>query len=96
MIFFAVQDINHWMTSTLGVVLYFLGHTPKKKKKEGVPDPKKPFQAQSDFIIKLFDESPSIALEEVKRKLMSHFSGLETAISSLYDQIGEKCAITIK
>lgn len=82
------------MTSTLGVVLYFLGHTPKKK--EGVPDPKKPFQAQSDFIIKLFDESPSIALEEVKRKLMSHFSGLETAISSLYDQIGEKCAITIK
>lgn len=79
MIFFAVQDINHWMTSTLGVVLYFLGHTPKKK--EGVPDPKKPFQAQSDFIIKLFDESPSIALEEVKRKLMSHFSGLEAAQS---------------
>ncbi|CEP19281.1 hypothetical protein [Parasitella parasitica] len=68
------------------------GNTPKKLERE----PKKLFSQHSAFWIELFDNNPSIVLEEAQLKLYEHFEGLEISVSGLYKHIREKCSISLK
>ncbi|KAG1466968.1 hypothetical protein G6F46_000357 [Rhizopus delemar] len=47
------------------------------------------FPKHSAFLIKLFDNNPSMVLEEA-------FPGLEVSISGSYKHIREKCALSLK
>lgn len=62
------------------------GNIPKKLERE----PKKLFSQHSAFLIELFDNNPSIVLEEARLKLYEHFDGLEISISGLYKHISER------
>ncbi|CEP19269.1 hypothetical protein [Parasitella parasitica] len=68
------------------------GNAPKKRER----DPKKLFSQHSAFLIELFDNNPSIVLEEAQLKLYEHFEGPEISISGLYKHIREKCSISLK
>lgn len=68
------------------------GNISKKLERE----PKKLFSQHSAFLIELFDNNPSIVLEEARLKLYEHFEGLEISISGLYKHIREKCFISLK
>jgi hypothetical protein len=67
-------------------------NTPKERKTR----PEKLFPEHSAFLIKLFDDNPSIVLEQVREELCNNFEGLTIALSSLYSYITEKCAISLK
>lgn len=68
------------------------GNIPKALKR----GPKKLFPQHSAFLIELFDNNPSIVLEEARLKLCEHFNGLEISIPGLYKHIREKCSISLK
>lgn len=69
---------------------------PESVKKQLKREPKKLFPEHSAFLIKLFDDNPSIVLAEAKQKLCEHFEGLEISIPGLYKHIREKCAISVE
>ncbi|CEP15290.1 hypothetical protein [Parasitella parasitica] len=68
------------------------GNKPRKTNNKS----KKLFPEHSSFLIALFDQNPSIVLEEAKIKLCEAFPGLEISITGLYMHIREKCALTLK
>lgn len=59
------------------------GNLPKERKIQ----PKKLFPEHTAFMIELFDDNPSIILEEVRIELCNNFEGLTIAVSSLYTYI---------
>lgn len=68
------------------------GNNPRKTNNKA----KKLFPEHSAFLISLFDNNPSIVLEEAQIKLCEAFPGLTISISGLYKHIREKCALSLK
>jgi hypothetical protein len=57
---------------------------------------KKLFPEHTAFLIKTFDENPSLILVEAKQQLCEHFVGLEISINGIYKHITQKCALFLK
>ncbi|KAG2200873.1 hypothetical protein INT46_006435, partial [Mucor plumbeus] len=68
------------------------GNLPKRRNSP----PKKFFPEHSAFLIKLFDENPSIVLEQAKEKLEQNFEGFSISLTGLHKHIREKCALSLK
>jgi hypothetical protein len=85
----AYELINEFNASN-GTVLP--GNNPRKTNNK----PKKLFPQHSAFLIELFDNNPSIVLEEATVRLYEVFPGLEISVVALYKNIVEKCALSLK
>ena len=69
--------------------LEIIQENPKTKRKNFYP-------IHSEFLIQLFDQNPSVVLEETRIKLCEAFPRLEILIPALYKHIREKCALSLK
>ncbi|KAG2212939.1 hypothetical protein INT45_009796 [Circinella minor] len=85
----AYELINEFNSSD-GTVLP--GNNPRKSQNKA----KKLFPVHSEFLIQLFDQNPSIVLEQARIQLCERFPGLEISIPGLYKHIREKCALSLK
>ena len=85
----AYELINEFNSSD-GTVLP--GNNPRKPQNKA----KKLYPTHSEFLIQLFDQNPSIVLEQARIQLCEAFPGLEISIPGLYKHIREKCALSLK
>ncbi|KAI8385694.1 hypothetical protein BD560DRAFT_384090 [Blakeslea trispora] len=69
---------------------------PGKNLKKPSMRPKKLFTQHSAFLIELYNQNPSTAIEEARTKLCEAFPGLEVSTSGLYKHIREKCALSLR